>query len=616
MASRRSARDTGSLGYLVPLWVGGCILLGATAAVSLWARLEFATTGFCLLVVIVLLSLLDSFISSAIFAITGAGLLNFLFTPPFFSFRVQKAEDLTALMAFFITSIAVTALVRRLRRAESIQREQAQLLDLTHDTVFVRDGRDVIRFWNHAAESLYGWPKSEAIGKNAHELLKTAFPVPRDELQQALLRDGYWEGELVHTKRDGTEVVVTSRWTLKQDDRGVPLATLETNNDITQRKHAEDRLRRSQAQYLAEAQKLSRTGSFGWNVSTGKVFWSEQAFDIFEYERKQEPTIELVRQRVHPDDLPVFEQMLSAVNGSEDNFDIEHRLLFPDGRVKQLHVVARVGPNGAPDSRQFIGAVMDVTAARQTEDQLSHIQGELARASRVTALGELSASIAHEVGQPLAAIVTNAEAGLLWLHRQPLNVDELDGCLTQIADEGSRAAGIVQRVRQMMKGAPPERSPIDMNEAIREAVVLIRRDLELQKVALHLELGSGLSLVSGDKILLQQVIINLAMNAAQAMSSESGRRELTIASNQNADGTVLVALRDTGPGIKAENLPHLFEAFFTTRSVGLGMGLAICSSIIDGHEGQISAESNPDGGATFSFSLPSAPETVHPAGLT
>jgi PAS domain S-box-containing protein len=593
-------------GYLIGLWIGGSAVLAVVAGLCFYFQARFATAGFSMLIVVVLLSLLDSFISSAIFSVVGAALLNVLFTPPIFSVRIEKLQDVFPLLAFLITSLAVTTLVRRIRRMEQTQRAQARLLDLTHDTVFVRDTREVIVYWNHAAEMLYGWSKDEALGKVADELLLTVFPAPREEVQRVLLRDGHWEGELTHTRRDGRQVIVASRWTLQHDDKGAPFATLETNNDITQRKRAEELLRRSQALYLAEAQKLSHTGSFGWNIGTGEIFWSDEAYAIFEHDPASPPNIDTVRQRVHPEDMPIFERMLRDVGDvATDTFDIEHRLLFPDGRVKYLHVVVH-GVQGHAESRQFVGAVMDITQAKQTEAQLQQAQNDLARASRITALGELSASIAHEVGQPLAAIVTNGEACLRWLRRQPLNMEEIEGCVTQMTDEGNRAAGIVQRVRMLMKGAPPERTPVGMNELIGEAAALIRAEVARHEGSLSLSLAKDLPLVLADRVQLQQVLINIVVNGIQSMASVAGKRELVVASAVDPEGSVVVSVRDSGPGISEQNLPRLFDAFFTTRSTGMGMGLAICSSIIESHGGQIWAVNNPDRGATFSFSLPAA----------
>jgi PAS domain S-box-containing protein len=568
-------------------------------------NLRVATTGFCMLIVIVLLSLLDSFISSAIFSVVGGLLLNIYFTPPIFSLAIDKPQDILPIAAFFITSIAITSLVRRIKTSERLQREQARLLDLTHDTVFVRDRQDVITYWNHAAEELYGWSKDEAVGKVVDSLLKTIFLEPREEIQRILSRDGYWEGDLVHTKRDGSAVIVASRWTLQHDSRGQPCATLETNNDITQRRQAEELVRKSQALYLAEAQQLSHTGSFGWNIVTAELFWSEEAFRIFECDPAREPTLETVLERVHPDDVHIFERMLSQVSGTANDFDIEHRLLFPDGRVKHLHVVAHAS-DAMGAGRQFIGAVMDVTDARETETQLRQTQIELARASRISALGELSASIAHEVGQPLAAIITSGEACLRWLHRNPPNLEEIEGCLTQMTSEGTRAAEIVQRVRRLMKGAPPEHAPVEINGLVDEVVALTKGEMETHACCLVLHLAPQMPVVLGDRVQLQQVLINIIINGLQSMAATPGRHQLTVSSSTDGDNNVVLAVRDSGPGISAVNLPRLFDAFFTTRTTGMGMGLAICNSIIEAHDGQILASNNADGGATFSVILPTA----------
>lgn len=600
-----SSDGSSKWGYLLRLWLGGCFVLCVIAGVCFELQVRLAAVGFCMLIAIVLLSLFDSFISSAIFSVTGTLLLNVFFTPPLYSLQIEKVQDFFPLAAFFVTSIAVTSLVRRIRRAELAQREQARLLDLTHDTVFVRDLRDVITYWNHAAERLYGWSREEALGKKADNLLRTVYPLPREDVQRLLERDSHWEGELVHTKRDGTEVVVASRWSLQRDDKGAPVATLESNNDITQRKQAEELLRKSQAQYLAEAQALSKTGSFGWSVDNGELFWSEQAYAIFEQDPSKPPTLETIRQRMHPEDTSVFEQMLRDVGNALDHLDLEHRLLFPDGRVKYLHVVAH-RTQGDSDKRQFIGAVMDVTEARQTEAQLRQTQNELARASRVTALGELSASIAHEVGQPLAAIITNGEACLRWLHRQPPNMQEIEGCVTEMTAEGNRAAEIVQRVRRLMKGSPPERAPVDVNELVHEVVTLVRGELDSHGALLVLKLATGLPTVLADRVQLQQVLINLIINGVQSMATVPAAHELVLATAIEPEGNVAVSVSDSGPGINPANLPHLFDAFFTTKATGMGMGLAICSSIIDAHGGQIVASNNVERGATFSFTLPSA----------
>ena len=362
-------------------------------------------------------------------------------------------------------------------------REQAHLLDLTHDTVFVRDANDVITYWNRGAEELYGWKSEEAVGKVTHQLLHTIFPAPHEEIREKLFRTGRWEGELVHTKRDGTKVNVASRWSAERDEQGRPVGTLETNNDITARK--------------------------------------------------------------------------------------------------------------------------------QAQESLQQVQTELAHVSRVTTLGELTASIAHEVNQPLTAVCANAAAALRWLAAQPPNMEEARQTLSGIVADGRRASEIIKRIRGLVKKAPQQIEQLDINEAIREVIDLTRGEMRKTGVSLQTQLVADLPPVSGDRIQLQQVILNLIINAIEAMSGASGeRRELLIGTEKNGSNEVLVVVRDSGPGLDAESFDRLFDAFYTTKPDGIGMGLAISRSIIAGHGGRLWATPNVPRGAIFQFTLPPHQESA------
>ncbi len=278
------------------------------------------------------------------------------------------------------------------KRAEEVLREQAQLLDLTHDTVFVRDMNDITTYWNRGAEELYGWGREEAVGKVSHQLMQTIFPAPLEEITATLHRTGRWEGELVHTRRDGTQVTVASRWSLQRDERGQPVATLETNNDITARKQTENALRRSEA-YLAEAQRLSRTGSFGWNVAGGELIWSDETFRIFEYDpATTTPTVELGLRRIHPEDLPSTRQLMERVAREGKDWESERRLLMPDGSVKYVHTLARAMRDEL-GRLEFVGALMDVTAARQAEAELRRSEAYLAEAQRLSHTGSWAVNL-------------------------------------------------------------------------------------------------------------------------------------------------------------------------------------------------------------------------------
>lgn len=597
------------LRYLVMLWISGCIALGAVTWACFALRCGMATTSFIYLMVIVLLSFLDSFVSSTVFSIFCAGCLNYFFTAPLFSFRVAHTQDFLALATFLITSHAITALVRHTRRLGEAQREQARLLDLTHDTILVTDMTRVISYWNRGAEELYGWKREEAIGKVAHQLLQTIFPVALDDINEQLSRTGRWEGELVHTKRDGSKVVVASRWSLQRSESGRPLATLVTNNDISERRRAEDELRRSQAEYLAEAQRLSLTGSFGWRVSNGELFWSDQSFRIFGYDPEITPSLEMVLQRTHPDDVARVKQLFEQAATTGRDFDFQHRLLSPDGSIKHLHVVAHavIDEQG---SHKFVGAIQDITAATLADEQLREAQTELARMSRVMALGELSASIAHEVNQPLAAIVTSGAACLRWLGHATPQPDEVRACVQNMMANGKRAGEIVRRIRTLTKRDTPQKMRLGLNEVVTEVASLVQHQVLTHRVKLRVKLACGLPRLAADRIELQQVILNLVINGIQAIDeTDDGLRELLIETRQDEDGWVVVAVQDSGPGIKAENVNHLFDPFFTTKSDGMGMGLSICRSIIEAHGGRVWASSHAARGAVFQCSLPALGES-------
>lgn len=486
---------------------------------------------------------------------------------------------------------------------EMVLREQAGLLDLTHDTVFVRDINDVIIYWNRGAEELYKWKKAEAVGKSSHQLMQTVFPMPLEEIMAELLRTNRWEGELVHTKKDGTRATVASRWSVRRDARGRPVATLETNNDITERKQAEEALRRSDA-YLAEAQRLSLTGSFGWKISGGEIFWSEETFRVFGYDRTAKPSLDLILQRVHPTDIAQVRQLIDRVTRDGIDWEIEHQLLMPDGSVKSVHVVARAAKDKL-GGVEFVGAIMDVSAAKRAEQELRQAQAELAHISRVTALGELAASIAHEVNQPITGVVANAEAALGWLRAEPPNLDRIREILRQVVNDGMRAGDVIHRIRSLIKKAPPHKAWVDVNEAVLDVITLTRSELLRHGVSLETQLAKALPPVEGDRVQLQQVILNLILNAVESMSGiDAKARQMRISTEREASNRVLVGVRDFGPGLHTESVGHLFEPFYTTKSNGLGMGLAICRSIVEAHGGQIWAAANEPRGAVFQFYLP------------
>ena len=366
---------------------------------------------------------------------------------------------------------------------------------------------------------------------------------------------------------------------------------------------AENTRRRRVETYLDEAQGLSSTGSFSWKVSTGDIFWSKEGYRMLELDRTGRPSIDLFLQRVHQDDRQVVQHEIDRARQGGQEFDYEHRWLMPNGATKHLRVRAhRVQFESGED--EIVGALIDVTEARQAQEELHAAQAALAHAARVATLGEMSASIAHEVNQPLAAIVTNGEAGLRWLDRGDPDLGEVRGSMERMIRDARRAHQVVERLRALARKAPAEKMPLDLNEVITEGIGLVQREIQSHRIVLKLDLARDLPPVLAGKVELQQVVINLMVNGMQAMEPITDRpRCLLVRSSVQAD-EVLVSVRDSGVGVDPANMGRLFNAFFTTRSNGMGMGLSICRSIIESYGGRIWAANNAGPGTIFQFALP------------
>lgn len=399
-----------------------------------------------------------------------------------------------------------------------------------------------------------------------------------------------------------------------RDEVGNIVRWYGTNIDIEDRKRAEDALRRSEA-YLAEAQRLSRTGSFGWKIDgrdirSRDIFWSEEMYRIFGVDRSLKPSIELSRQRIHPDDREVVLREVARAAAGHSAFDIEHRLLMPDGAVKYLHVMSHHVKFEWGDG-EIVGAVMDITAAKEAQEALQAAQAELAHVARLTTVNALGTSIAHEVNQPLAAIITNAEACLRWIDLEVPDLEEARIAVKRIVYDGHRAGNVIRGVRALSSKARSQRALLDMNSVINEVIPLVRRELMSHRVSLRMDLAPIMPAVFADRVQLQQVIINLVINAIEAMEEVTdGRRELTVRSDSHGADQVSVCVKDSGVGIRAENANRLFDAFVTTKANGMGMGLSICRSIIQAHGGDIWTEPNLTEGAAFYFTLPSHQNNV------
>ena len=527
------------------------------------------------------------------------------------------------LIALFLAALIVLHLVRNTRKqmqaalesrigaeqraTEALRRSEEQWKAVfEHNPVmyFMVDAEGTVLSVNTFGAAQLGYPVSELHG---HPVLKVFFAEDRDLVRKSVEvcltnigKTHSWEIRKV--RKDGSAIWVRENAkAVRQLDGG--LIVLIACEDITVRKQAEDALRQSQS-YLAEAQRLSQTGSFGWRVASGEIIWSDETFRIFGHARVPSVSLDIVFQRIHPEDRARVRQTLDRASSDGRDFDHGYRLRMPDGSIKHVHATAHAVTDTS-GGIEFVGAVTDITARKQAEEKLHEAQAELAHVARVTALGELAASIAHEVNQPLAAVVAHAAACRRWLDRDPPNLEEARGTVQSIIKDGNRAGEVIQHVRALVNKTVGQKTPLDINEVVNDVITLLHYELASHRISLRMELAPALCPVLGDRIQLQQVILNLVINGIEAMQPVTDRRrELVIRTRQDDAGKILVEIRDCGIGLAGGNASRLFEAFFTTKSDGMGMGLSICRSIVESHGGRLSASGHAGPGATFQFVLP------------
>jgi PAS domain S-box-containing protein len=428
----------------------------------------------------------------------------------------------------------------------------------------------------------------------------------------------YWKSSLASGMPAETEARMrrfdgTYRWFLfranpLRDESGNIVKWYGTNTDIDDRKRAEDQLRRSEA-FLTEGQRVSSTGSFSFRVATDEVTYSEEMCRIFEL---QPPvSLEMIRSRIHPEDLPVFKENLErARRGDPSDIRNDLRLLLPDGSLKCIQIVAHYNRDER-GQLEYIGTAQDVTQRRLSEEALSKVRSEFAHVAKVASLGMLTASIAHEINQPLSGIVTNASTCLLMLDSDPPNVDVARETAQRALRDGKRASEIITRLRALFSKKQVTTESVDLNEATREVIALSLSELQRNRVLLRTEFDSDLPIIKGDRVQLQQVILNLLRNASDAMSTVQDRpRHLLIRTEREECDGVRLTVQDAGVGFDPDTTDKLFQAFYTTKNDGAGMGLSISRSIIESHHGRLWATRNDGPGATFCFSLPRRRETA------
>ncbi|WP_129792200.1 ATP-binding protein [Sphingosinicella sp. CPCC 101087] len=523
----------------------------------------------------------------------------------------------------------------------------AGILDLVHDSIIVRDLDDRILQWNAAAEALYGWPRREAVGRNLHDLLHCRDPERLKVMEAGLHAHGAWEGEITRTTRDGNPVRIDVRWSLQRGHDHSGPCVVETGRDLTARRAAEEAAQLTEYRYRNLFQAMSvaffevdfagvgplllplrdagadlRSHLAGNPDLVREAMRRSRVLDVNAKAlslfgaASPEEMIGGDVDRYWPDSsLPVFAEALVETFEKRPHMMTETRLRDLAG--SELDVLFTV--SWSPESRRsgvLLIGVIDISDRLRAERMLRQVQSDFAHAARVATLGELTASIAHEVNQPLAAIATNGEASLRWLARPEPELEEVRRLAGRMVADARRAADIIARIRGMASRASPEPVAVAVDDLVTETLAFLDRELRIREVEAEVHVDPHLPLVSGDRTQIQQVLVNLIVNALQALDQVPARDRRLALRLHAADQAVRVEVEDNGPGIPEGETTRLFDSFFTTKPAGLGIGLSLCRSIVEAHGGRIAHETA-GRGARFVFTLPAAvgaePFETHPA---
>jgi PAS domain S-box-containing protein len=421
-------------------------------------------------------------------------------------------------------------------------------------------------------------------------------------------------GKAIKTRRKtlkrlkASKIARRRKSTATGEETNVERLARELAGVVTEQKQLAQELLRREA-YLAEAQRLSQTGSWAWSPDQDIRYWSEECYRVLSFDPKDGlPRLEQFFQRIHPDDQPSFRELIQTAIREKAEWEADYRIVHLDGAVRDIHVVGHPVLNTSGHLVEFVGTVIDVTERRRAEQErarLRQLEADLAHINRLSTLGEMVASLAHEVRQPITAALNNARAALNFLDRSSPDLREVREAVDCIVGDANRVSDVVDRIGSLIKKTPPRKEVVDLNAAILEVTALTRSEAVKTGVTVGTQLAGKLPCIQCDRVQLQQVLLNLIVNSIQSMSGvEDGNRELQISTVNIEPEGVRVAVRDTGHGLRPESLPRLFEPFYTTKPDGMGMGLSICRSIIEAHGGRLWATRCEPRGALFQFTIP------------
>jgi len=504
--------------------------------------------------------------------------------------------------------VKVAERTAELRRSEAFLAEGQRLMHTGTLAFDVATRKNI--FWSEEMYRLFGFDPKMGI-PSFEESTQRVHPEDRERVlktrEKGVCEGTGYEVEFRTVLPDGTIRYIHGVVRPVFNASGDLVEFVASAMDVTERKRTEEALRQTEY-YLAEGERLTHTGSYAWNKESGLVYASAELSRVFGFDPEEPaPPHAAYRQRVHPDDLAMFDELEEKSIREGADLDWVYRIVLPDGTLKYLHVVARPVFNASGEVVGNIGTTHDVTERKRAEEdreRLRQAEADLAYMSRVTTMGELTVSLAHEIKQPMAAAVTNANTCLRWLTRDHPDVKEAREAASRIVKDVTRAADIINRIRLLFKKGESQRELVDVNEVVREMIVLLRNEATRYSIPIRSELVEDLPKVMADRVQLQQVFMNLMLNGIEAMKDLSAGGELTIKSEQAEDCRLLFSVSDTGVGLPAGQPDQIFDAFFTTKAQGIGMGLPISRSIVESHGGRLWATPNSGRGATFQFTLP------------